>query len=56
MAIYLAAVLAALVIAERGLDVRHYAVILFTVGGLHILYDGVIWKLRRPDVARSFGV
>jgi hypothetical protein len=24
-----------------------------TLGGLHLLYDGFIWKLRRPAVAAS---
>ena len=26
------------------------------VGGLHVFYDGFIWKLRRPNVANSLGV
>jgi len=26
-----------------------------TVGALHIFYDGLIWKLRRPTVARDLG-
>lgn len=30
-----------------------YAIGVFAVGGLHIFYDGLIWKLRRPDVAKS---
>ena len=33
-----------------------YGVLFFGIGGLHILYDGVIWKLRRPDVARSLDI
>lgn len=24
-------------------------------GGLHVFYDGFIWKLRRPEIARSLG-
>lgn len=28
-------------------------VILLTVGGMHVFFDGFIWKLRRPVVARS---
>jgi hypothetical protein len=30
-----------------------YAVVFFTLGGLHVFYDGFIWKLRRPAVAHS---
>ncbi len=33
-----------------------YGMVFFCVGGLHILYDGVIWKLRRPAVAESFAI
>ena len=29
---------------------------LLFLGGLHILYDGFIWKLRRPAVAASLGL
>jgi hypothetical protein len=31
-------------------------VVLFTVGALHFLYDGFIWKLRKPAVARDFAI
>lgn len=31
-------------------------VVLFTVGALHFLYDGFIWKLRRPAVAADFAI
>jgi len=27
-----------------------------TLGGLHVFYDGFIWKLRRPSVAKGFGM
>jgi hypothetical protein len=30
--------------------------IFLTVGGLHVFYDGFIWKLRRPAVARGFAL
>jgi hypothetical protein len=33
-----------------------YTVVFFTLGGLHVFYDGFIWKLRRPAVARSLAV
>lgn len=31
-----------------------FAILLF--GALHILYDGFVWKLRRPNVAASLGI
>lgn len=33
-----------------------YAFIFLTLGGLHLFYDGLIWKLRRPEVARGFQI
>jgi len=33
-----------------------YAVVFFTLGGLHVFYDGFIWKLRRPKVAASLAI
>lgn len=33
-----------------------YLVVFFTLGGLHVFYDGFIWKLRRPAVARSLAL
>ena len=50
---YLAA-LTGLVVLLRGWgseDVYLFAVLL--LGGLHVFYDGLIWKLRRPAVARG---
>jgi hypothetical protein len=32
-----------------------YSMIFFTLGALHFFYDGFIWKLRNPEVARSVG-
>jgi len=34
-------------------SVMAYLVVFFTLGGLHVFYDGFIWKLRRPAVAQS---
>lgn len=31
-----------------------YTVIYLTVGGLHIFYDGFIWKLRTPQLTQNF--
>ena len=30
--------------------------VFLTVGGLHVFYDGLIWKLRRPAVAKGFAL
>lgn len=35
-------------------QVYAFAILLF--GALHILYDGFVWKLRRPNVAASLGI
>jgi hypothetical protein len=31
-------------------------VVLFTVGALHFLYDGFIWKLRKPALSADFAI
>ena len=36
-----------------GGDLLH---VFLTVGGLHVFYDGLIWKLRRPTVAKGFAL
>lgn len=33
-----------------------YSVCFLTFGGLHVFYDGFIWKLRRPVVAKGFAL
>jgi len=35
---------------------RMYAFAILFFGALHILYDGFVWKLRRPNVAASLGI
>ncbi|MCY7301202.1 MAG: hypothetical protein LH616_18595 [Ilumatobacteraceae bacterium] len=35
---------------------RLYAFAILFFGALHILYDGFVWKLRRPNVAASLGI
>ena len=41
----------------RGLlSAGEYVVVVYAVGLLHFVYDGVIWKTRRPAVAADFGV
>lgn len=51
---YAAAVLVGLAVLERVPNGVGIAVLLF--GALHIIYDGMVWKLRRPEVATSLGV
>jgi hypothetical protein len=50
---YLAAFVGLLIIESTvgGPDVYTFTVLF--LGGLHVLYDGFIWKLRRPSVARG---
>ena len=38
------------------LDGKLYAYAILFFGALHILYDGFVWKLRRPNVAASLGI
>jgi hypothetical protein len=33
-----------------------YLIAIYTIGLLHFVYDAVIWKLRRPAVARDLGI
>ncbi|MEM7287826.1 MAG: hypothetical protein AAF480_15855 [Actinomycetota bacterium] len=47
---------AVVLLAQYHAGLTVYGVIFFGIGGLHILYDGVIWKLRRPEVARSLDI
>ncbi len=35
---------------------RLSVLVIFTLGGMHLLYDSFIWKLRRPEVARGFRI
>jgi hypothetical protein len=37
-------------------DGKLYAFLILMFGALHILYDGFVWKLRRPAVAASLGI
>jgi hypothetical protein len=51
------AVLAVIVVVSRGWasdDVYRFLVLF--LGGLHVFYDGFIWKLRRPAVAHSLAI
>jgi hypothetical protein len=50
------AVIGAAVLTHARLGGDPYTVVLYTVGVLHFLYDGCIWKLRRPAVAADFAI
>jgi hypothetical protein len=46
-------VIAALLFASQAGASNVVTIAFLTLGGLHLLYDGFIWKLRRPAVASS---
>ena len=50
---YLVVVATLLGAVQRFVTPTLASVVLLTVGGMHVLFDGFIWKLRRPVVARS---
>ena len=50
---YVALIGAVLVVVQFRVQADLANVILLTVGGMHVFFDGFIWKLRRPVVARS---
>ncbi len=51
--VYVVVVGAALVFVTRRVSPNVGNVVLLSVGGMHVFFDGFIWKLRRPVVARS---
>ena len=54
LALYLGAIVAIVTMLGRMDSPTAYALVFFVLGGLHVFYDGFIWKLRRGKVARSF--
>jgi len=52
--IYTGAILAIIATLDRLNNETAYVLVFFTLGGLHVFYDGFIWKLKRGKVARSF--
>lgn len=56
LAAYLAVVLATVTTLHWYGSATAYFVVFFTLGGLHVFYDGFIWKLRRPAVAHSLAL
>ena len=55
-AIYFAAIGTLVYFTRSRFDGRLYAFAVLFFGALHILYDGFVWKLRRPAVAASLGI
>lgn len=55
-ALYFLAIVALIAFTRSHFDGRLYAFAVLFFGALHILYDGFVWKLRRPAVAASLGI
>lgn len=53
---YFGAIMAFVWTSSGVLDGRIYGFAILFFGALHILYDGFVWKLRRPAVAASLGI
>lgn len=53
---YIAIVIGIITLLEHAGSPLAYTVVFFTLGGLHVFYDGFIWKLRRPAVAHSLAI
>lgn len=54
LVLYLGSILVIVTTLQRLDSPTAYALVFFVLGGLHVFYDGFIWKLRRTKVARSF--
>jgi len=54
--LYFAIITAIVVGTALPFNGRLYAFAILFFGALHILYDGFVWKLRRPNVAASLGI
>ena len=56
LVVYVALIVGIVMVLERLGSPTAYAVVFFTLGGLHVFYDGFIWKLRRAPVAASLAI
>jgi hypothetical protein len=54
--LYAIAMVALVGALSRTSNLAVHAAVIFTLGGMHVFYDGFIWKLRRPVVANSLGI
>ena len=52
---YIIFIIVLIYVLEHHASYLVYSMVFFTLGALHFFYDGVIWKLRNPQVARSVG-
>jgi hypothetical protein len=55
-AAYFAAIGALVYFTWSPFNGKLYAFAILFFGALHILYDGFVWKLRKPAVAASLGI
>lgn len=55
-ALYFVAIGTLVYVTKTHYNGRLYAFAVLFLGALHILYDGFVWKLRRPAVAASLGI
>jgi len=53
---YLAAIVWFALVSTSWFDGQLFRFTLLLLGGMHVFYDGFIWKLRRPAVAAPLGV
>jgi hypothetical protein len=53
---YVGTVIGLLALLDRWATPLEYTITVLTLGGLHIFYDGFIWKLRQPAVASTLAV
>jgi hypothetical protein len=53
---YVGAIVGLLAVLDHWATPLQYTTTVLTLGGLHIFYDGFIWKLRQPAVASSLAV
>jgi len=54
--LYGAFIATVVVVLGSVLDGRLYGYAILLFGALHFIYDGFVWKLRRPNVAASLGI
>ncbi len=53
---FLIAVFTVLALIKGSWSPAVYTIVLLTMGAMHIFFDGFIWKLRRPEVAKAFEI
>jgi hypothetical protein len=56
LAVYVGIIVGIITVLEHAGSPLAYAIVFFTLGGMHVFYDGFIWKLRRPAVAQSLAI